>query len=86
MGRIGIFAWMMAAAIAATAYAAEPTTRPLCYRHELRADPPMQLHILTVDLTDAAFHIKVSHGRSDPKLTPPWGTTLMTVSRNSPRA
>jgi hypothetical protein len=80
MKRLWICAWLAALAILPTARAAEPTTRPLSYRHEVRTDPPMQLHILTVDLTDPAVHVKVSHGGSDPNLRSPWETTLMTVS------
>jgi exopolysaccharide biosynthesis protein len=63
----------------------EPATRPIAYRHEVRTDPPMQLHILTVDLTNPAVHVKVSHGGTDPALTDPWETTLMTVSEIAQR-
>jgi exopolysaccharide biosynthesis protein len=85
MMRFWVCAWMATTAIAATVRADEPATRPLNYRHEVRADPPLQLHIITVDLADPAVHVKVSHGGNDPKLAPPWETTLMTVSEMARR-
>jgi exopolysaccharide biosynthesis protein len=80
MKRPWICIGLIIAASAAIARADQPATQPISYRHEVRTDPPMQLHILTVDLTNPALHVKVSHGGTDPRLSDPWETTLMTVS------
>jgi exopolysaccharide biosynthesis protein len=80
MRRSWLFGWLVLVVFTPSVRAAEPATRPVSYRHEVRTNPPMQLHILTVDLTDPRVHVKVSHGGTDPALTAPWETTLMTVS------
>jgi exopolysaccharide biosynthesis protein len=70
------------------ARAEESTTRPMravIYRHITRANPPMQLHIVTVDLADPAVHIKFARGGSDPNLAKPWEATLMPVSAMAAR-
>jgi exopolysaccharide biosynthesis protein len=64
------------------------TTRPfpaVTYRHEVRKTPPLHLHIVTVDLTDPAVHIKVAKGGVDPNLAAPWETTLIPVSAMAQR-
>lgn len=64
----------------------EPSTRPaFIYREEVRTDPPLHLHIVAVDLTNPAVHLKVAHGGTDPDLRPPWETTLMPVSEMAQR-
>jgi phosphodiester glycosidase len=72
---------------AQTLRAAQPTTQPatqpfpgITYREEVRTNPPQHLHIVTVDLTNPAVHLKVSPGGADPTLHAPWQTTLLPVS------
>jgi hypothetical protein len=68
---------------AANLRAGEPSTRPfpgITYREEVRTNPPQHIHIVTVDLTNPNIHVKVSPGGADPKLQPPWSTTLLPVS------
>jgi exopolysaccharide biosynthesis protein len=43
-------------------------------------DPPMHFYVVTVDLTNPQIKLKVSPGGTDPKMTPPWQTTLMPLS------
>ncbi|MGD1277232.1 MAG: phosphodiester glycosidase family protein [Tepidisphaeraceae bacterium] len=74
---------LVIATIACPLVAAEATTRPsgpVTYRHEVRQNPPLHLHIVTVDLTDPAVRIKVCRGSGDAKLPRGWETSLATVS------
>ncbi|MDP9175096.1 MAG: phosphodiester glycosidase family protein [Planctomycetota bacterium] len=74
--------------IAASAQAQQPPTHPfpgVTYQHEIRATPPLHLHIVTISLKSPAIHIQVSRGGNDPHLTPPWETTLMPVSAMAAR-
>ncbi len=64
------------------AAAGPATTRPIAgitYTHEVRKDPPLHLHILTIDLTQPSVHVRVSPAGADPDGEGPWETTLMTV-------
>jgi hypothetical protein len=71
---------------APTLRAGAPSTRPAYeYHEEIRSDPPLHLHMVTVDLTNPAVHLKVSRGGTDPDLKPPWETTLMPVSEMAER-
>jgi len=70
------------------ACAAAPATqasKAITYTHETRQNPPLHLHILSIDLTNPSVSIVVRPAGSAPKapaLAPggaPWQTTLMTV-------
>ncbi len=82
------FASIASADLPATQPANPPATQPVAgivYREEISDKPLLHLHICTIDLTNPAIHIKVSHGGVDPKLSPPWETTLMPVSKMAER-
>jgi hypothetical protein len=49
------------------------------YIHETRADPPLHLHIVIVDLTDPRVHVVTPRGGRDPDGDGPWQPTLPTV-------
>lgn len=52
---------------------------PIEYREEVRTNPPLRLHIATVDLTDPRVAIRVVRGGEDPDGAGPWQTKLETV-------
>jgi exopolysaccharide biosynthesis protein len=82
------FASFAFADVPATQAANPPATQPatgIVYREEISDKPLLHLHICTIDLTNPAIHIKVSHGGVDPKISPPWETTLMPVSKMAER-
>lgn len=66
---------------------AEPVTcpatspaSPISYDLETRENPPLRLHVVTVDLTDPNVRVVVRPGGDDPDGPDgPWATTLMTV-------
>lgn len=64
--------------------ATQPTTRQtpegISYTHVVRKDPPMHLHVVTVDLTNPAIHLVVAPGTKEPVADDPWETTLQRVS------
>ena len=53
---------------------------PVEYTHEVREAPAMHLHVVTVDLGDAAVSLHVSRAGEDPDGAGPWQTTLMRPS------
>ena len=53
---------------------------PITYEHETRDDPPMHLHVVTVDLTDPAVSLVVRPAGADPDGDGPWQTTLARTS------
>lgn len=60
-----------------------PTSQPfrgVTYRQEVRTDPPLRLHIVTIDLTDPAIRLVVRPGGDDPDGEGPWNTVLRPVS------
>jgi hypothetical protein len=63
------------------ARAAAPATQPspIQYRRILRTNPPLQLHVVTVDLTDPRVALRVARGADDPDGDGPWQTRLDTV-------
>lgn len=68
--------------------ARDSTTRPwpgITLDRCVQSDPPTRYFVVTVDLTDPRIHLKVSRGGSSAKLTPPWETTLMPVSKMAQR-
>jgi hypothetical protein len=52
---------------------------PFTYRHEVRRDPELHLHIVTIDLTDPRVRVGAHAGGPDPDGEGPWQTTLATV-------
>jgi uncharacterized protein YigE (DUF2233 family) len=60
---------------------AAPTSQPspVQYHEEVRANPPLHLHLLTVDLTDPRVSVRVVRGGEDPDAGGPWQTKLDTV-------
>jgi Phosphodiester glycosidase len=52
---------------------------PIQYHEEIRSNPPLHLHVATVDLTDPRVELKVARGGDDPDGNGPWETTLQTV-------
>jgi phosphodiester glycosidase len=76
-------AWVLAVgiAVALLARAAAPTSQPspVQYHEEVRADPPLHLHIVTVDLTDPRVTLRVVRGGDDPDGAGPWQSKLDTV-------
>lgn len=72
-----------AAAPAATRLATRPAaTRPspIEYRHEVRKDPPLHLHIATVNLADTRVTVRVARGGDDPDGEGEWAATLQRTS------
>lgn len=53
---------------------------PVVYRHEVRKDPALHLHVVTVDLTDPAVSLVVHPAGDDPDGPGPWHTTLARTS------
>jgi hypothetical protein len=78
-----ILLWLAIFCAPTTRPATQPTTRsatfPIDYRHVVRNDPPLHLHIATVDLTDRRVHVRVCGGGADPDGDGRWQTTLATV-------
>jgi hypothetical protein len=71
-----------------TACAAGPATQPfqaITYQHEEHKNPPMHLHIVTVDLTDQAVHLVVRRAGNPPDRDGQWETTLMHTSQIAER-
>src|SRR5205814_5299710 len=65
-----------------------PATKPfppVTYLHDQRKDPPMHLHIVTIDLTDPSVHLVVSRAGKDPDAEGTWETTLMRTSQIAER-
>lgn len=52
---------------------------PVTYFHEQRDQPPMLLHIVTIDLSDPNVSLHVAPSGDDPDGSGPWETTLATV-------
>ncbi len=67
--------------LASTARCDVPTSQPspIQYHEEIRSNPPLHLHVATVDLTDPRVELKVSRAGDDPDGAGPWETTLQTV-------
>jgi exopolysaccharide biosynthesis protein len=64
------------------------STRPwpgVTIEQHAASDPPVRYFVATIDLTNPNIHLKVSHGGTDPNMTPPWETTLMQVSEMAAR-
>lgn len=65
-----------------------PATRPAAgieYRHEVRDNPPLQLHIVRIDLADPTIHLRLVGGGEDPDGDGPWNVTLQTVRKVAQR-
>ena len=59
---------------------------PIQYREESRLNPPLLLHIATVDLTDPRVAIRVVRGGEDPDGPGEWQTKLDTVRNMATKA
>jgi hypothetical protein len=55
------------------------TDGPIRYRHIVRANPNLHLHIAEIDLTDPRVRIRVCPGGDDPDGDGYWNTSLQTV-------
>ena len=67
--------------VALLAGAATPASQPAAvqYHEEVRVDPPMHLHVLTIDLSDPRVSIRVVRAGDDPDGDGPWQTKIDTV-------
>jgi hypothetical protein len=55
------------------------TNGPIRYRHIVRTNPNLHLHIVQIDLTDPRVRIRVCPGGDDPDGDGYWNTSLQTV-------
>src|SRR5689334_19279038 len=79
---------ILALICSSAACAQSPATHPfppVTYLHEQRKDPPMHLHIVTIDLTDPSVHLVVRRAGKDPDGDGIWETTLMRPSQIAER-
>ena len=76
---------LIVAALLARADAPTSQPSPVQYREEVRANPPLHLHILTVELADPRVSIRVVRGGEDPDGDGPWQTRLDTVRNMATR-
>jgi len=81
-----LFSWRVLALLALqfpSASASQPTTAPawpIEYRHEMREDPKLHLHVVTIDLTDPRVELAAYPCGDDPDGDAgPWQMTLNTV-------
>jgi len=84
-----VFVVLMVLVLAAPAFGEVATTRPypaVTLTQEVRANPPMRLHVATVDLTNPAVHLKLVRGGADPDGAGPCETTLLPTSEIAERA
>jgi hypothetical protein len=74
---------LLLGALAATLFvrAAAPASQPspIQYREVVRSNPPLHMHVVTVDLTDPRVQVRVVRGGEDPDGPGPWQTKLDTV-------
>ena len=64
----------------------QATSSPIEYRHEVRADPRLHVHVVTIDLTDPRVRVEAYPCGPDPDgAGGPWQMTLNTV-RETARA
>jgi hypothetical protein len=53
---------------------------PIEHRHVARRDPPLHMHVVTIDLTDPRVRLRVCRGGDDPDGPDgPWQSSLQTV-------
>jgi exopolysaccharide biosynthesis protein len=52
---------------------------------EILTNPPQQLYVARVDLTNSRLHLRVAPGGPDPDTSGPWETTLMEPTRIADR-
>lgn len=65
---LGVPRWLLSA----------PTTLPaITYRHEIRQNPPLHVHVVIVDLADPRVHVRVRPSGADPDGDGPWACTLL---------
>ncbi len=66
---------------------APPTTRPwpITYREEVCTSPPLHIHVVILDMSDARVHVRVSRGAADPDGPGRWTTKLVPVREMAKR-
>jgi hypothetical protein len=74
---LGLGQWSCGCATQPATTQASPS--PISYRHEIRTDPKLHLHIVTIDLSDPRIELVAVAGGDDPDGAGPWQTTLQTV-------
>ena len=77
-----VLRWLLCALCAlcgSTAFAEFPTTQPypgVTYKHETRAEPPMQIFSVSIDLRQRDASVEVAPSGDDPDGPGKWQTTL----------
>ncbi len=61
------------------------SSSPVVYLHIVRRHPKMDIHVVTVDLSDTRISVRVARGGPDPDGNGPWTTTLEPVSEIASR-
>lgn len=75
----------LTSAIARAEVAFEHPYRSVAYQHESQADPPQQIFVAEIDLTDPNVRVRVSRGGPDPDGEGEWQTTLMRPTKVADR-
>src|SRR5581483_10790387 len=70
-----------ALSVALLVRAAGPATQPapVRYHEEVRSNPPLHMHVVTIDLTDPRVSLRVVRSGDDPDGAGPWQSKLDTV-------
>lgn len=79
LARIVLSLLVALAACRAVARADFPSTQPFAgvtYRHEVRSNPPLHIHIVAIDLRNPRITLKVARADDDPDGDGPWTTVL----------
>ena len=72
--------WQIVFVCFGAAAATQPAAWPIAYRHEVREDPRLHLHVVTIDLTDPRVRVEAFPCGPDPDgRQGPWQMTLDTV-------
>jgi len=83
ISRMTLFSLLCTIQIAVCAAASPATTRPadgpIRCRDQVRQNPPLHLHFVSIDLRDPSIAVRVFRGGDDPDGPGPWQTKLTTV-------
>jgi hypothetical protein len=81
VGKFGLAWWLIHATIclAAPIATTRPAAGPIRYWDEIRQNPPLHLHFISVDLRDPSISVRVFRCGDDPDGAGPWQTKLATV-------
>ncbi|HEX8521158.1 MAG TPA: phosphodiester glycosidase family protein [Tepidisphaeraceae bacterium] len=82
------FVLVLVVAVCRVALAEVPFTHPyqsVTVKEEVRANPPQQIYVTTIDLTDPNVQVRVSRGGADPDGEGKWQTTLMRPTKIADR-